>query len=357
MTRDRRLRTAVLGATGAVGQRFVSLLANHPRFEIARLAASDRSAGKPYREACRWFLPTPLSEEVGAMVVEPMGATGGIDVAFSALSADVAGEVELRWARIGVPVFSNARNHRMDPDVPLLIPEVNPDHLQLIAGQQAARGLPPTGYVVTNANCSATVLTMALAPLHRAFGVELVSVVTLQAISGAGYPGLSALDISNNVIPFIAGEEEKLESETQKILGSFESGAVHPADITISAQVNRVPVADGHSESVSLKLARRVSLADVRQVLEDFRSERQIRGLPSAPSRPVIVMDAADRPQPKLDVEREFGMAVFVGRLRPCSVLDFKMTVLGHNTIRGAAGGSILNAELALARGLLGGAS
>lgn len=357
MTPDRRLQTAVLGATGAVGQRFVSMLANHPRFEIARLAASERSAGKPYREACRWILPTPLPDEVGAIVVEPMDASGGVDVAFSALSADVAGEVELRWARTGVPVFSNARNHRMDPDVPLLIPEVNPEHLQLIPGQQEARGLPPTGFVVTNANCSATILTMALAPLHRAFGVEFVSVVTLQAISGAGYPGLSALDITGNVIPFIAGEEEKLESETQKILGSLEGGTVHPAGMTISAQVNRVPVMDGHTQCVAVKLARGVSLRDVRHVLEDFRGERQIRGLPSAPSRPVVVLDAVDRPQPKLDAEREFGMAVFVGGLRPCSVLDFKMTVLGHNTIRGAAGGSILNAELACARGMFGGDS
>ena len=355
MKPERRLQVAILGATGAVGQRFVALLENHPWFEIASVAASERSAGRTYREACRWRLPYEAPDRVTSMVIADMSPHSGIDLAFSALSASVAGDVELDWARAGVPVFSNARNHRMDSDVPLVIPEINPDHLSLIACQRESRQLPPSGFLVTNANCSVTFLAMALAPLHRAFGVKLASVVTMQAVSGAGYPGLSALDISGNVIPFIAGEEEKLEAETQKILGTLENGTLEHADITVSAQVNRVPVTDGHTESVAVKLDAPATLGDVRDVLQAFSGEPQAAGLPSAPPHPIVVMDELDRPQPKLDVERENGMATFVGGLRPCSVLDFKMTVLGHNTLRGAAGGSVLNAELAVARGLVGG--
>ena len=357
MKPDRRLRVAILGATGAVGQRFVALLSNHPWFEITRVAASERSAGKTYRDACRWLVPSPMPNGAAPLVVTDLSASDDIDLAFSALTADVAGEVEVRWAQAGVPVFSNARNHRMEPDVPLMIPEVNPDHLQLIPGQRKSRQFPASGFLVTNANCSATFLAMALAPLHRRFGVELVSVVTMQAVSGAGYPGLSALDISGNVIPFISGEEEKLESETQKILGSRRNGAIDPAALRVSAQVNRVPVTDGHLESVSLKLTNPAKLDDVRDALQSFSGEPQTEDLPSAPQMPIVVLDEPDRPQPKLDVDRENGMATFVGGLRRCCVLDYKMTVLGHNTLRGAAGGSVLNAELAMARGLIGGAA
>ena len=354
MRPERPLRAAILGATGAVGQRFVSLLAHHPWIEVGRVAASERSAGKHYREACRWLLPTPMPDAVGDLVVDDVNAPGNVDLAFSALSADVAGTIELAWARSGIPVFSNARNHRMESDVPLMIPEINPEHLGLIEQQAAIRNLPPSGFLVTNANCSATFLTMALAPLHRAFGVERASVVTMQALSGAGYPGLSALDTTGNVIPFIDGEEPKLETETQKILGRFADGAVVHAAITISAQVNRVPVIDGHTESVAVKLGSAARLEDVRAALQEFSGEPQTAGLPSAPSQPIVVLDERDRPQPKLDVDREHGMATIVGGLRPCAVLDFKMTVLGHNTVRGAAGGSILNAELAIAKGFLG---
>ncbi len=346
-----------MGATGAVGQRFVALLSNHPWFEVTRVAASERSAGKTYREACRWHLTSSMPEGVASLIVTDLSVSDDIDLAFSALTADVAGDVEVTWARAGVPVFSNARNHRMDPDVPLVIPEVNPDHLGLIASQGEARGFPASGFLVTNANCSATFLAMALAPLHRTFGVDMVSVVTMQAISGAGYPGLSELDISGNVIPFISGEEEKLESETQKILGAQRNGAIDPADLRVSAQVNRVPVTDGHLESVSVKLRNTATLDAVREALQSFSGAPQSEGLPSAPTRPIVVLDEPDRPQPKLDVDRENGMATFVGGLRPCNVLDYKMTVLGHNTLRGAAGGSVLNAELVVARGMVGGAA
>ncbi len=357
MKPDRRLRVAILGATGAVGQRFVALLSNHPWFEITRVAASERSAGKTYRDACRWLVPSPMPSGVAPLVVTDLSASGDIDLVFSALTADVAGQVEVSWAQAGVPVFSNARNHRMEPDVPLMIPEVNPDHLQLIPGQCESRQFPASGFLVTNANCSVTFLVMVLAPLHRTFGVELVSVVTMQAVSGAGYPGLSALDISGNVIPFISGEEEQLEAETQKILGSQHNGAIDPAALRVSAQVNRVPVTDGHLESVSLKLTNPAKLDEVRDALQSFSGEPQTEDLPSAPQMPIVVLDEPDRPQPRLDVDRENGMATFVGGLRRCSVLDYKMTLLGHNTLRGAAGGSVLNAELAMARGLIGGAA
>jgi len=355
MTAERPLRAAILGATGAVGQRFVELLANHPSIQVARVAASERSAGRKYRDACGWLLPTPMPDRVGGLVVDDLGPFGSVDLAFSALSSDIAGEVELEWARSGVPVFSNARNHRMEPDVPLMIPEINPEHLGLLEGQAETRSFSPPGFIVTNANCSSTFLAMALAPLHRAFGIELASVVTLQALSGAGYPGLSALDTTGNVIPFIDGEESKLETETQKILGRIVGGVVEPAPITVSAQVNRVPVIDGHTESVAVKLGHAADLHDIRRALQDFSGEPQAEKLPSAPPHPIIVLDDPDRPQPRLDAHRDGGMVTFIGGIRPCPILDFKMTVLGHNTLRGAAGGSILNAELAISKGLLGG--
>ncbi len=348
-----KLRVAILGATGAVGQRFVELLSPHPWFEIARLCASERSEGKPYRDACSWRLSTPLPEEVAKMSVEDISARADVDLAFSAMSADAAFEVEPKWARAGVPVFSNARSYRMEPDVPLLIPEINPDHLAAISRQKETRGFPGSGYIVTNPNCSTIFLAMALAPLERAFGIRKVSVVTLQAVSGAGYPGTPSLDILGNVIPFISGEEEKLEEETKKILGKVNQGAFHPSEMVISAQVNRVPVVDGHTEAVSFQLTNPARLEDVREALASWRGEPQERQLPFAPQRPILVLDEPDRPQPALDVYKEKAMATLVGRLRPCPVLDFKMTILGHNTVRGAAGASILNAELARARGLL----
>lgn len=350
-----KLKVAVLGATGAVGQRFIERLDGHPQFVVSLVAGSERSQGKPYREACTWRLAVPMPEAVAALTVQGVTPDPDIVIAFSALTADVAEDVEVAWAQAGVAVFSNARNHRMAPDVPLLIPEVNPDHLSLAACQAETRGFPSTGFLTTNPNCSATFLTMALAPLHRAFGVEAVSVVTLQALSGAGYPGVPAMDIAGNVIPYIAGEEAKLETETQKMLGTLHDGIVQHAEFPISAQVNRVAVVDGHTEAISVKLAQRVGVDDVREALATFSGEPQERRLPSAPAMPVIVVDEPDRPQPALDVNRHGGMSALVGGLRPCPVLDFKMTVLGHNTVRGAAGGSILNAELAAARGVLGG--
>jgi aspartate-semialdehyde dehydrogenase len=296
-----------------------------------------------------------MPEKLASQVVEGMEPDDQIDLAFSALSAGVASEVEMAWARAGVPIFSNARSHRLEPDVPLLIPEINPDHLQLVPKQKRSRGLPDSGFIVTNPNCSTTVLAMALAPLERAFGLRRVSVVTLQAVSGAGYPGLSSMDILGNVIPFIADEEEKMEAETRKILGTLLDGAVKAGAMTVSAQVNRVPVIDGHTESVSFETARPTRLEEIQEALTSFRGEPQERDLPSAPGHPLLLLDGPDRPQPMLDLYREKAMATIIGRLRPCPVLDFKMTLLGHNTIRGAAGGSILNAELALALGLIGG--
>jgi aspartate-semialdehyde dehydrogenase len=273
---------------------------------------------------------------------------------FSALSASVAEDIETSWAASGVPVFSNARNHRMAPDVPLLIPEVNAHHLELVRKQAATRAFPPPGFIATNPNCSTTFLAMALAPLLRSFGLRKVSVVTLQAISGAGYPGLPSMDILGNVIPNIAGEEAKMEQETLKILGEMKDGSVQMADFKISAQVNRVPVQDGHVESVSVELARPAKIEDVLDRLTSFMGEPQELRLPSAPPKPIVVLEGEDRPQPRLDLQGPKAMSTLVGRLRPCGVLDYKMTLLGHNTIRGAAGGSLLNAELAFARGLVG---
>jgi aspartate-semialdehyde dehydrogenase len=352
---EKPLRTAILGATGAVGQRFIEALADHPWFRITRLAASERSEGKRYHEACGWQLSTTIPDRIAAMPVEDVRPSDDIDVAFSALSAGVASKVELDWARSGAAVFSNARSHRMEDDVPLLIPEVNGDHLELVKSQSKKRGFPESGFIATNPNCSTTFLAMTLAPLERAFGLRRVSVVTLQAVSGAGYPGLSSMDIMGNVIPFISGEEPKMERETLKILGRLVDGKVEPADIVVSAQVNRVPVRDGHTESVSFETARSSGLEEIREALATFRGEPQDLHLPSAPRKPIVVVDGEDRPQPRLDLDREKSMATIVGRVRPCPVLGYKMTILGHNTVRGAAGGSVLNAELAVAKRLLGG--
>lgn len=353
MKKMKRMKVAIVGATGAVGQKFVEILARHPWFEVAHLAASERSEGQIYGEVCRWQQASAIPAPLAAMRVGNVSPRKHVDLAFSALSSAVAEEIELSWAASGVPVFSNARNHRMAPDVPLLIPEVNADHMELVRRQSATREFSPRGFIVTNPNCSTTFLAMALAPLERAFGLRNVSVVTLQAISGAGYPGLPSMDILGNVIPNIAGEESKMEQETQKILGRIQDGSIQMAGLTVSAQVNRVPVQDGHVESVSFSLARSAELDEILDVLRAFRGEPQELNLPSAPLNPIVVTEGEDRPQPRLDLYGDNAMSTLVGRVRPCPVLDYKMTVLGHNTIRGAAGGSVLNAELAVARGYI----
>jgi len=342
---------AILGATGAVGQRFVQLLDGHPLFTVRELAASGRSAGHRYADACHWLLPTPIPERVGDIVVKSLDAPLGSPLVFSALPAEVAGEVEDRLADAGHAVSTNARNHRMDPDVPLLVPEVNWAHVEAVEAQRARRR--SRGYIVANPNCSTIALTLALAPLHDLFGLERVMVTTLQAISGAGYPGVPSLDIIDNVMPHIGGEEEKLESEPRKILGGWRDGHFMDAPVTVSASCNRVATSDGHLECVSVGLASEVTLDAVAGALRDYRSPLLELELPSAPNPVIIVRDELDRPQPRLDRDAGRGMAVTVGRLRPCPILDYKFVVLGHNTVRGAAGGAILNAELLQAKGLI----
>jgi len=345
-----RTEVGVLGATGTVGQQFVRLLAAHPWFRATWLAGSDRSAGRAYADAAAWKLATPMPDAAAALVVEPPTPGRGPKLVFSALDAAVAGDLERDFAAAGHVVVSNARNYRMDPLVPLLVPEINADHLALLPEQQAAYGWK--GGIVTNPNCSTVFLALALAPL-RALGLTAVNVVTLQAVSGAGYPGVASLDILGNVVPFIGGEEDKLESEPQKILGTLGTRAVTPHPVVISAHTTRVPVVDGHTEMVSVQFDREVSAAEIRSAFADFRGEPQQRGLPFAPRQPLIYLEADNRPQPRLDVEREHGMAVFLGRLRPCPVLQHKFVALGHNTVRGAAGAAILNAELMQAHGRL----
>ena len=333
------------------GQRCVQLLADHPWFEITALAASEQSAGIPYGQACRWA----VSEEMPAMVKEMMvqEPEPGLDcrLVFSALPAKVAGLVEEQFAAAGYAVSSNARNHRLDPDVPLLVPEVNPDHLALIETQWRRRGWK--GFIVTNPNCSTAQLVLALKPLWDRFGITALNVVTMQALSGAGYPGVPSLDILDNVIPYIAGEEEKVEREPLKLLGRLKGEAIEEAQMAISAQCNRVGTREGHLEAVSVKLGQQASCAEVVEALRSFRGPLQGLGLPSAPARPIVVREEPDRPQPRLDRDEGKGMSVVVGRVRECPVLDYKFLVLGHNTIRGAAGAAILNAELLTCQGYL----
>ena len=349
-----RLPVTVLGATGVVGQRFVRRLAAHPWFEIRHLAASERSVGKRYAEACDWRLGgepyAGLADQVLAPCT-PEAAPAGI--VFSALDTEPARSVEPRFAAAGAWVFSNASAFRMAPDVPLVVPEVNAAHLALVPRQRRARGF--SGVIVCNPNCTATVLVMALAPLHAAFGVEAVLMSSMQAVSGAGYPGVPALDILGNVIPYIRGEEDKVEEETRKMLGALSGEAVVPAAAHVSALCHRVPVLDGHTEAVSVRLAGDPAPGLVREVLASFRSLPQELALPSAPLPPLVVHDRPERPQPRLDLgenaEPASGMTVHVGRVRECPVLGVKFTLLGHNAERGAAGASILNAELAVATG------
>jgi aspartate-semialdehyde dehydrogenase len=339
----------ILGATGMVGQRFIQLLADHPWFKVTSLAASDTSAGRPYAEACHWLLPTAMPEAVRYLAVRPIDQALDCPLVFSALPSDVAGPVEEYLADSGLVVCTNASAHRLDVDVPLLIPEVNHDHTGLLGPQRRRRG--GQGFIVASANCSATQLALALKPLHDVFGLRQVSVVTMQAVSGAGYPGLPALDILENVIPFIAGEEQKLESEPVKILGELKDGRISNASFGISAQCNRVPVRDGHTECVSVQLGRRASVDEVIAAWDGFSGSGEVTELPSSPASPILVRKEDDRPQPIRDRDTGAGMCVTVGRVRPCPVLDFKFVLLGHNTLRGAAGGSIHNAELLLAQG------
>lgn len=346
-----RIRAGILGATGAVGQRLVSHLADHPVFEVTHLMASERSAGHTYREACDWRLPGGIPKHIGKLEIKPAKPTDGVDVVFSGIGAVPARDLEPAWAEAGAWVFSNARAYRMEEDVPLVIPEVNPDHFKLIESQRRNRGW--SGAIVTNANCSTTFLAMALAPIHQAFGVEAVFVSTLQAVSGAGYRGVSSMEILGNIVPFIGGEEEKMESETQKILGALQEGAVQHAPFSVSAHASRVPVLDGHTLTISVKLGTSASPDEVKEVLRTFEGEPQRLGLHSAPQRPLVVLDDDDRPQPALDVYLEGGMATSVGRVRPCNLFDIRMVVMGHNTIRGAGPGSVLNAEFAAETGLM----
>jgi aspartate-semialdehyde dehydrogenase len=346
----RQLEVGILGATGMVGQQFVRLLEGHPWFKTAWLGASERSEGRSYREAMKWRLSTPPPDSVLTMGVEACTPGRAPKVLFSALDAGAAKDIEPAFAAAGHIVVSNARSFRMFADVPLVIPEVNADHLSLIARQRRERGW--TGAIVTNPNCSTVVLTVVLAALRK-FGISRVMVTTLQAVSGAGYPGVASLDILGNVIPAISGEEDKMESETQKILGTLERENVTPHPMIVSATTTRVPVIDGHTESVSIELEQKPSLEAVRAALESFRGRPQELRLPSAPPAPIVYMEAADRPQPRLDVERGNGMTVSVGRIRPCSILGTKLVALGHNTVRGAAGAAILNAEMMVAEGML----
>jgi aspartate-semialdehyde dehydrogenase len=345
-------RAGVLGATGLVGQRIVSLLANHPWFELTEVAASERSTGRTYAEATRWHLESPMPEVARALVVKGLDPTLGCDFVFSARDSTVAGPAEEEFARAGYPVVSNCKNHRMDPDVPLLIPEVNSSHLQAIPLQQKNRGYD-SGFIVTNPNCSTAGLVLVLKPLADAFGLEEIFVVTLQAVSGAGYPGVASMDIQGNVIPFISGEEEKMESEPQKLLGKWSGERFVTAGLGISAHCNRVPVLDGHLECVSLSLKKIASLNEVREALRSFEVDAELAALPSAVQYPVVVLEEEDGPQPRRDVHAGGGMAAVVGRVRECALLDVKLTILSHNLVRGAAGAALLNAELLAARGFL----
>jgi aspartate-semialdehyde dehydrogenase len=344
-----RIPVSLLGATGTVGQKFVRLLADHPWFELADVAASAASAGKRYGDVVRWREPTPLPERIAALPVRECTPPLAGPIVFSALDAEVAGPIEQAFAHAGAYVVTNTRNHRMDADVPLLVPEVNADHLVLVDRQRRARGW--SGAILANPNCSTAGLVLALAPLHRAFGIERLFVSTMQAVSGAGYPGVASLDILGNVIPHIGGEEEKMERESRKILGRLGEQGVEAAGFAISAHTNRVAVVDGHLETVSVGFSRRVTPEDAVAALREFAAPPCVAELPSSPKPPVEVDLRPDRPQPRLDLERGGGMAVTVGRVRACPVLDIRLVLLGHNTVRGAAGQAVQIAELLVADG------
>ncbi len=343
----KKIPVAILGATGMVGQKFVELLIDHPWFEIVALAASEKSAGKKYSEAMKWMMLRPLSASLSEMIVSPCTPHFPCSLVFSGLDSDVAEEIEAHFAYSGFTVISNSKNFRMDPEVPLLIPEINTHHLELIKKQ---RFFP--GGMITNPNCSVTGIVTALKPIVDRWGIAKISVTTMQAVSGAGYPGIPSFDILDNVIPFIAGEEEKLETEPKKIFGMLHNQSIEPYEMEISAQCNRVAVMDGHMACVSIKLKSPASKEQIIEAWQSFRGEPQKLGLPMAPLHPIIYLSDEKHPQPKLHRYLEKGMAVSVGRLRTCNVLDWKFSVLSHNTIRGAAGGAILNAELLVKKGL-----
>ena len=344
-----KIPVAILGATGTVGQKFVSLLADHPWFEVASVAASSTSAGRTYEEVVRWREASSLPRRVAAMMVGECAPPLPAAIVFSALDPEVAGPIEQEFARAGAYVVTNTRTHRLDVDVPLLIPEANADHLTLIDHQRTARGWK--GAILANPNCSTAALALALAPLHRSFGVERLFVSTMQAVSGAGYPGVPSLDIVGNVIPHIGGEEEKIERESRKILGALTNGAIEPAQFAVSAHTNRVAVVDGHLLNASIGLSRRVAADEALASLRAFRAPPCVAGLPSSPDPPIEVDSRIDRPQPRLDLDRGRGMAVTVGRVRSCPILDLRMVILGHNTVRGAAGQGVQIAELLVAEG------
>ena len=341
-----RLPVGILGATGTVGQRLVSLLSDHPWFEVTTVMASERSVGKPYGEAAAWHLPGKAPDAAAALTVTDCRPRDDLALVFSALQAGPAHELEAPWADAGALVVSNASAHRMDAGVPLIVPEVNADHIALLPHQDTA-----PGGLLTNPNCSTIGLVLALAPLHRAFGVRAVHVVTLQALSGAGLPGVPASAMADNVIPFIPNEEDKLGAETGKLLGRVAGGVIDPAALAVSAQCNRVAVSDGHLLCVSVGFEKPADSAEVRSAWESFTGPADVARLPSAPERPLIVLDDPDAPQPRLHRDLERGMAASVGRLRPCPLLDQRFVALSHNTVRGAAGGALLLAELAAARG------
>lgn len=344
----RKYRVGILGATGTVGQRFVELLGNHPLLEVTALAASDRSAGKPYSEACAWKLPGSIPEGVRDIIVQPIEPPLDCEIVVSSLPSSVARETEESFARAGYPVISNSSSYRMDEDVPLLIPEINPEHLGLIDRQRENRGFT-TGFIVTNPNCAVMSFAPPLAALHNRFGVDEVIVTTLQAISGAGYPGVASLDITDNVLPYIAGEEPKVEIEAQKILGTFAAGVIEKADFTVSAQCFRVNVIDGHVASVRVNLKETTTLEEVVDAMRSFPSA----DLHSSPKPFIEVSEEPTRPQPRLDRDKGNGMTISVGRVFPDNIFDYRFVALSHNTVRGAAGGAILNAELLISKGII----
>jgi aspartate-semialdehyde dehydrogenase len=346
-----KIEVGVLGATGMVGQQFICQLQGHPLFELTWLGASERSAGKTYTEAARWVQDCTVPAAIASQTVqEAVPSATAPKLVFSAMDASVAGEIEQAFAKAGHLVVSNSKNHRMLPDVPLLVPEINPDHLGLIEVQRKNRGW--SGAIVTNPNCSTVALTMGLAPL-KPFGIKRILATTLQAISGAGYPGLPSMDIVANVIPLIGGEEEKMEIETQKILGAFSGAGIEALDAAMSAHCNRVQVVDGHTVCISVDLAAKPTIDQIKAAFSSFSGLPQQKKLHSAPLRPIHLMEEPDRPQPRRDAMRENGMAVSVGRIRKCPILGYKFVSLGHNTIRGAAGAAVLNAELLHSEGWL----
>jgi len=346
-----RIPVAILGATGAVGQTFIRLLAEHPWFRVAEVAASERSVGKRYADAAHWLEGELPADVASLTVVPPTPEAITARLVFSALDSSVAGDVELAFARAGRVVCSNAKNHRMTADVPLLIPEINAPHVAVIAAQRARTGW--AGALVTNANCSSTVAALALAPIHEAFGIRTLFIATMQAVSGAGYPGVASLDILGNVIPYIADEEPKIETEIAKLLGAVDAGTIRSAEIRATAHANRVPVVEGHTICMSIGLVREAPVEEVRSVIAAWEGAHEAFALPSRPERPIVVDDAPAHPQPRRDVMRGGGMTVTVGRIRRDPVLDVRLVAMGSNTIRGAAGGAILNAELLVERGIV----